>query len=443
MNRLYVYLLTVAIGVMSGCAIDPKFLAHKPLVGSDRPVHIDDVRMMRQMERTPVLDPALIGYMQHIRQRLETAWDESCDCVVLVDSFGGYEAYSLPDKTIVLSAGLLAQASSEDEIAAVMAHELAHIYHGDNASGSFQQVTTDAVKLGGWVAGGGAYAFFLSDTVDDLAQGQIYRKWNQEQEITADDFSAKLLVKAGYSIDGLKMAIRRLGQYSKGELVAQDKRCISSKNQQVSINIQSCSKSLTESDKTIYQSPELRLQSVMMYTAGLTPDLRRRHLGDPPPKFPSVEYLFGLNDLVSSTHDELRAGIARVEERQIPDTLYGNVAVTNKLASAYFMVGDKERGSSYLRKSFNSSGRTAWTFINLFMDVDRSGDRNKVAKALSDAQLEVGYTTKLLPFEYYLSKRHGLEIYEVEAFARCMSNAVDDPATYQRCAAVDHGGVVW
>ena len=71
MNRLYVYLLTVAVGVMSGCAIDPKFLAHKPLVGSDRPVHIDDVRMMRQMERTPVLDPALIGYMQHIRQRLE------------------------------------------------------------------------------------------------------------------------------------------------------------------------------------------------------------------------------------------------------------------------------------------------------------------------------------------------------------------------------------
>ena len=443
MNRIYVYLLTVAIGMMSGCAIDPKFLAHKPLVGSDRPVHIDDVRMMRQMERTPILDPALIGYMQHIRQRLETARDESCDCVVLVDSFGGYEAYSLPDKTIVLSAGLLAQAGSEDEIAAVMAHELAHIYHGDNASGSFQQVATDAVKTTMWGVGGGAYAFLLSDTIDDIAQGQIYRKWNQDQEIAADNFSAKLLVKAGYSIDGLKMAIRRLGQYSKGELVAQDKRCISSKNQQVSINIQSCSKNVTESDKTIYQSPELRLESVMRYTAGLEPDLRRRHQGNPPPKFASVEYLFGLNDLVSSNQDELRAGIARVEERQIPDTLYGNVAVTNKLAIAKFMVGDKERGSSYLRKSFNSSGRTAWTFMYLFMDVDRSGDRNKVAKVLSDAQIEVGYTTKLLPFEYYLSKRHGLEVYEAEAFARCISNAVDDPATYQRCAAVDNGGVVW
>jgi len=443
MNRFYFSLLALTIGMLPGCAIDPKFLAHTPLAGSDRPVHIDDVRMMRQMDRTPVLDPTLIGYTQRIRQRLETAWGEPCDCVVVVDSFGGYEAYSLPDKTIVLSAGLIAQASSEDEIAAVIAHELAHIYHGDNTSGSFQQAAQDAVKLGSWAAGGGAYAFLFSETVDDIAQGLIYRKWNQDQEIAADSFSAQLLIKSGYSVDGLKMALRRLGQYSKGELVAQNKKCISSENKKISINIQNCSKSLTGSDKTIYKSPALRLESVMRYTAGLAPDLRRRHQGDPAPKFASIDYLFGLNELVSSNQEELRVGIARVEARTLPSTLYGNVAVTNKLAIANFIVGDKERASSYLRKSFDSSGRTAWTFLLLFKNVDRSGDINQVMKAIDDAHIEVGYTTQLLPFEYYLSKRHGLEIYKLEASVRCASNAVDDPTTYQRCAAIDKGGKVW
>ena len=87
MNRFYFSLLALTIGMLPGCAIDPKFLAHTPLAGSDRPVHIDDVRMMRQMDRTPVLDPTLIGYTQRIRQRLETAWGEPCDCVVVVREF--------------------------------------------------------------------------------------------------------------------------------------------------------------------------------------------------------------------------------------------------------------------------------------------------------------------------------------------------------------------
>ena len=64
-------------------------------------------------------------------------------------------------------------------------------------------------------------------------------------------------------------------------------------------------------------------------------------------------------------------------------------------------------------------------------------------KAIDDAHIEVGYTTQLLPFEYYLSKRHGLEIYKLEASVRCASNAVDVPTTYPRCAAIDKGGKVW
>lgn len=128
MTKLVGGLFALVLVMLSGCAVDPKYSALKPLEGADRKVDINDIRQLRQMDRTPILDPNLIGFVQRVRQRLETAWGTPCNCVVVVDSFSGYEAYSLSTTTIVVSAGLIAQASSEDEVAAVIAHELGHVY---------------------------------------------------------------------------------------------------------------------------------------------------------------------------------------------------------------------------------------------------------------------------------------------------------------------------
>lgn len=87
-----------------------------------------------------------------------------------------------------------------------------------------------------------------------------------------------------------------------------------------------------------------------------------------------------------------------------------------------------------MRTSLLSTGRTAWTFNMLFKEVDRAGDRKQVMKAIEDSHLEVGYMAQLLPVEYYLTKRHGLQVYELVAYGRCVSNVVDDVATYNTCA---------
>ncbi|BBH44228.1 M48 family metalloprotease [Pseudomonas sp. KU43P] len=197
-TKLGGYLLAFALVVLTGCAVDPKYSALKPLEGADRKVNINDIRQLRQMDRTPILDANLIAFVQRVRQRLEDAWGKPCDCVVVVDSFSGYEAYSLSTTTIVLSAGLIAQASSEDEVAAVIAHELGHVYQGDTTKGSQQQAALDMVKLAGWATGAGGYTLLFGETVDDMTKGLIYKRWSKEQEIAADRFSAQLLLKAGY-----------------------------------------------------------------------------------------------------------------------------------------------------------------------------------------------------------------------------------------------------
>lgn len=437
MTKLAGGLIALVLVMLCGCAVDPKYSAFKPLEGADRKVNINDIRQLRQMDRTPILDPNLIEFVQRVRQRLEAAWGTPCDCVVVVDSFSGYEAYSLSTTTIVVSAGLIAQASSEDEVAAVIAHELGHVYLGDTTKGSQQQAALDMVKLAGWAAGAGGYTLLFGETVDDMTKGLIYKRWNQDQEIAADRFSAQLLLKAGYSLDGLKMAVRRLGQYGKGVLLAQapqTPQCVSAKNGNYQFSLRGCSKVLSGANDSIYQSPEGRLEPVLKLAASLPPEQRRRRQGGPLPAFASIDYLFRLNDLVSSNRDQLKATLAKIEKQPVPTTLQGNVAVTNKLAMAYAIAGDSEHAKSYMRTSLLSTGRTAWTFNMLFKEVDRAGDRKQVMKAIEDSHLEVGYMAQLLPVEYYLTKRHGLQVYELVAYGRCVSNVVDDVATYNTCA---------
>jgi Putative Zn-dependent protease, contains TPR repeats len=314
MTKLGCCLLALALAVLCGCAVDPKYSALKPLEGADRKVNINDIRQLRQMDRTPILDANLIGYVQRIRQRLENAWGKPCDCVVVVDSFGGYEAYSLSNTTIVLSAGLIAQAGSEDEVAAVIAHELGHVYQGDTTKGSQQQLALDMAKLAGWAAGAGGYTLLFGETVDDVTKGFVYNRWNQDQEIAADRFSAQLLLKAGYSLDGLKMAVRRLGQYGKGVRLAQAPQapqCVTGKNGNYQFSLRGCSKVLSGVNDSIYQSPEARLEPVVKLAASLPPEQRRRRQGGPLPVFTSTDYLFRLNDLVASNRPQLKAALAK------------------------------------------------------------------------------------------------------------------------------------
>ncbi|MFJ4068579.1 M48 family metallopeptidase [Pseudomonas sp. NPDC089996] len=437
MTRLGCGLLALALAMLCGCAVDPKYSPLKPLEGADRKVNINDVRQLRQMDRTPVLDPDLIAYVQRIRQRLETAWGKPCDCVVVVDSFSGYEAYSLSTTTIVVSAGLIAQAGSEDEVAAVIAHELGHVYQGDTTKGSQQQMALDMAKLAGWASGAGGYTLLFGETVDDVTKGLVYKRWNQDQEIAADRFSAQLLLKAGYSLDGLKMAVRRLGQYGKGVQLTQAPQapqCVNGKNGNYQFSLRGCSKAFSGVNESIYESPEKRLEPVVELAASLPPEQRRRREGGPLPVFASTDYLFRLNDLVASNRPQLKAALAKIETQPLPPTLQGNVAVTNKLAMAYAIAGDQQRASAYMHTSLQSTGRTAWTFNMLFKQVDRSGDRAQVMKAIEDSHLEVGYMAQLLPVEYYLTKRHGLQVYELVAYGRCISNMVDDVTTYKTCA---------
>ncbi len=429
--------IVLALFALQGCASTSELSALKETEGYDRRVNINDIRSMRQMDRTPVEDMALIEYMQRIRRRLEEAHGASCECVVVVDSSAGYEAYSLSSYTIVLSSGLVAQAASEDEIAAVIAHELGHVYEGDNLSGWMQAASVNLLKAGTWAAGAGGYTLLFGESINDLSKGVIYNHWNASHEVKADQYAAALLSKAGYSLDGLKMAVRKLSAYGENAQAAREEAvgdCVARSGNSFSLRLDACSKKLTGSETSVYADAQDRIKAVMEVAATTDPEARRRRVGGPPPRFDSVEYLFSLNTLVADDRTALLNALDRMERRELPKSLQGNVAVTNKLAMAYAIAGDAKRASENLEKSLLSDGRTAWTFNYLYQAVDRSGNSSAVADAIGAAYNEIGFMPMLLPVENYLAKRHGLVAYQAITFSRCATNLVSDVNTYKRCA---------
>ncbi|MCE8014818.1 M48 family metalloprotease [Halomonas sp. MCCC 1A17488] len=419
---------------LAGCAGLPT--GDSQLAGVSYEVRSADLQHVHRMNRVLIADQALLDYLNGILIRLEAGLDEPCNCIVVVDSFAGYEAYALSPYTIVLSTGVMAQAESEDEIAALLAHELSHVFHEDTIKSRFQQAAVTAARIGGIAAGNG-YSVVLGDAAKEAANGLIYHRWNSEQEVQADAFAVSLLAAAGYSQDGLKMAVRRLGEYSQSALASRGDDtpvCVTDAgDNRYNVNFAGCAARMTGSRDSLYEPMEVRLEKLNERIWELEPDERRRRIGNDVPRFASVDYLYGLNRLVSNNETELRAGLEAVEQDAIPPMLEKNAHVYNQLSLAHAMLGNLEPAQDYFMKTLESDYRTTFNYQRLLHHANQQNNPQMVGRIITLMHHDIGLSEEMLPYEYYLAKRHELRLHEAQAWARCGLNLAQNLELYQRC----------
>ncbi len=112
-------------------------------------------------------------------------------------------AFSLPGHNIAVLSQFLNDAKSENEIAAVMAHEMGHMVKRDSLEAfvSMQGVNIIAglISSSGSFGGVAEFASFLQSM-----------DYSRKKEFLADDYGAKLLLKAGYSPKGLASFLTRI-----------------------------------------------------------------------------------------------------------------------------------------------------------------------------------------------------------------------------------------
>ena len=131
-------------------------------------------------------------------------------------------AFSTPGGHIFVTRGLISAVSSEDMLAAVIAHELAHIQlnHGTaeikNARliqylGNEQQRISQSVPLE-------IQRQVFTEIVDEIVQSLFTKGYSQLQEFDADSNAYKLLVSAGYNGGSLIELLRILESESQNQI---------------------------------------------------------------------------------------------------------------------------------------------------------------------------------------------------------------------------------
>lgn len=149
-------------------------------------------------------------------------------------TYGGYHfailnsneinAFSCPGGTIFITKGIIHAVRNEDELAAILAHEVAHINHRDGVSAIQKaRLTQVATLISSQAAQRYTPAQFsqlvsaFEGSVDDVFKTLVVNGYGRSQEYRADESALSYLSRAGYNPSALKDFLERLmsqGQFS-------------------------------------------------------------------------------------------------------------------------------------------------------------------------------------------------------------------------------------
>ncbi|MCR6631547.1 MAG: M48 family metallopeptidase [Magnetospirillum sp.] len=117
-------------------------------------------------------------------------------------------AFALPGGTVLIFSGLLADAQSPDEVAGVLAHEIAHL--------RFRHPTAALIRAAGV---GVVVTLITGDSSGLVATGAgmaLAGAYSREDEAAADRGAVALLADAGLDAQGLATFLRRLAAHPNG-----------------------------------------------------------------------------------------------------------------------------------------------------------------------------------------------------------------------------------
>lgn len=172
----------------------------------------------------PLNDAGLNLYVQKVAQAVSMASDRPAlfkGYHVQVLDTGEVNAFAAPGGFIFVTSGMLNLVKSEDELACVMAHEVAHIAkkHGlktiqtSRLTSAFTALGTEAAKSYTPQQVSQLTAAF-EGAVDDVVNRLVVSGYSRDKEYEADRFAAQYARNANYDPGALKGFLERMAQAS-------------------------------------------------------------------------------------------------------------------------------------------------------------------------------------------------------------------------------------
>jgi predicted Zn-dependent protease len=125
-------------------------------------------------------------------------------------------AFASPGGHVLVTRGLLRKVEGEDELAAVLAHEIAHVSLGHGLASvqgaRLAQIASEFAIDAGKATGGEIAAFTsaFGDSISELAKILVISGYSQTYEFQADLEARRILSSAGYDPNALSRLIGRL-----------------------------------------------------------------------------------------------------------------------------------------------------------------------------------------------------------------------------------------
>jgi predicted Zn-dependent protease len=273
----------------------------------------------------PILtDPEVESYVNGIGQRITSGLDGSMfDYRFAVVRDPNVNAFAVPGGYIYLHSGLLARAGSDDEVAAVLGHEAAHVHAHHLAR---QQEATQLLNYATLL---GMLASIVQPAIGTLVTGAstaVSLKYRREFEQEADYLGVRYMRQAGYEPRAMldffkKLADEQRTQPTMVPPYLQSHPLTDQRLNQLEAVLRSPQWAPREKTSTSFEL--LRVQAIVRSRMGPPLDvvaLYRRWLEEEPSD-PVRQYLFGLAALEAHQvdaaekplHDALAGGLAAAE----------------------------------------------------------------------------------------------------------------------------------
>ena len=160
----------------------------------------EQIRATSRVIDVPVADDDLALIVKRLHDALP---EPRPSFEVMVVQSPDINAFTLPGNTVCVDTGLLHALASADELAGVLGHEMSHAVNRDPLTMLMRNLGVAALLN---VISGGQGGAVLAN----MAQTLVDMHYGREAEDRADDFSVRLLARAGISPEGFADALARI-----------------------------------------------------------------------------------------------------------------------------------------------------------------------------------------------------------------------------------------
>jgi predicted Zn-dependent protease len=213
------FIKTVIVGILVMMLLPPLGGAPRLCHASLTTAEEEDLgrEFMRYVRKnlTLIEDPTIVNYVKQVGRRILSQYESlpfRFHFYVVQEEV--YNAFAAPAGHVFINSGLLAAMESEEELAGILGHEIAHVMCRHISKRIEQSKKIGWVTLAGMLTGiflGGNPELAGAVTTGSMAAGQsLSLMYSREDERQADQVGLKYLTMAGYGGEGLLEMLNKI-----------------------------------------------------------------------------------------------------------------------------------------------------------------------------------------------------------------------------------------